>query len=190
MTPAIEVEASLPEPRPLDRVDAGAAAAAASSARRALLASGNEFGIITTATTAATAAADGDGDVNDGGNNNNAATALKLAECIGRVSAALAELGATVEALKGALLFEGLKRDIFSFILGKKNASGGRDDGYSRKLKKTARASWKERKRDIGGSPLLSSFLISCVDKSTYYSKSVRKNSNQRRKRADLLEAI
>lgn len=30
-----------------------------------------------------------------------ASTALKLADCIGRVSAALAELGATVEALKG-----------------------------------------------------------------------------------------
>ena len=28
-------------------------------------------------------------------------TALKLADCIGRISAALAELGATVEALKG-----------------------------------------------------------------------------------------
>ena len=30
-----------------------------------------------------------------------ASTALKLADCIGKVSAALAELGATVEALKG-----------------------------------------------------------------------------------------
>ena len=48
-----------------------------------------------------------------------ASTALKLADCIGRVSAALAELGATVEALKGEMIMKwgeetmhGVTRDI------------------------------------------------------------------------------
>lgn len=96
MTPAIEVEASLPEPRPLDRVDAAAAAARRTSGNGAAGVNGGGGIIAVTATTAATAAASAAAD-----DNNNNANALKLADCIGKVSAALAELGATVEALKG-----------------------------------------------------------------------------------------
>jgi hypothetical protein len=84
MAPAVGVESAtlLPAPRPLD------VAMPASAAMDAT----------TTAAAVTDLAAAGDSaDAPPGG----ASTALKLADCIGRVSAALAELGATVEALKG-----------------------------------------------------------------------------------------
>lgn len=86
MAPAIGVVESstlLPAPRPLD---------VAMPATATTLVSG-----------ATTAAGNGDGlaPAAPAGPPGGASTALKLADCIGRVSAALAELGATVEALKG-----------------------------------------------------------------------------------------
>ena len=80
MAPAIGVESTtlLPAPLPLDVAMPATATA--------------------TLVSSATAAGDDGAHAPPPGG---ASTALKLADCIGRVSAALAELGATVEALKG-----------------------------------------------------------------------------------------
>ena len=115
MAPAVGVESStlLPAPRPLDVAMPAMTAAAAVSL-------------------SATTAADGDGDDGvaptppapppPGG----ASTALKLADCIGRVSAALAELGATVEALKGKEertgIIEFTRGEIFSMMMGRERS--------------------------------------------------------------------
>jgi len=130
MTPAIEVEASLPEPRPLDTTGAA-------SRRQAASGNADGDGIIVDVTA-------GEGEVNET-NSNNAANALKLADCIGRVSAALAELGATVEALKGEW-FEA--SELNRYFLEK--ASGGRDDSY--RFQENGMRVVKRSKRRIGRS--------------------------------------
>lgn len=90
MAPAVGVESAtlLPAPRPLDVAMPASASAAGTVVSMDATAAATDLAV------AGAAAAV---DAPPGG----ASTALKLADCIGRVSAALAELGATVEALKG-----------------------------------------------------------------------------------------
>ena len=106
MAPAVGVESStlLPAPRPLDVA-------------------------MTTIALSATATTDGGGAPAAAPPPGDASTALKLADCIGRVSAALAELGETVEALKGKSEREGERVGMARYFSEESESLAGRVGG-------------------------------------------------------------